>query len=164
MKSKYKISLIKLKREHFALFYKWWNDPILRKLTSESNKKISRDEINEILNRHLLNKNGFDFIITANKKPIGHILIQKKKGKKNFEIYIAIGDKRYWNKGIGTIAMQKAVCWFFKNFKNEKLIELNVLVNNIRAIKCYERVGFKKVRILHLKKSSDTILMHKIKN
>jgi len=163
MKSKYKISLIKLKREHFALFYKWWNDPILRKLTSESDKKISKDEISKILNRHLLNKNGFDFIITANKKPIGHILIQKKKGKKNFEIYIAIGDKRYWDKGIGTIAMQKASRWFFKNFKNEKMIELEVLVNNIRAIKCYELVGFQKVRTIHSKKYSDTFLMQKFK-
>lgn len=156
-----KLSLIKLNKRHFPLFYKWWNDPVLRDLTSETEEKISQSEIDKILGRHLLNKDGFDFIITADKKPIGHILIQRKKNKKIFEIYIAIGEKKYWNKGIGTEAMRRACWWFFKNFLKEKSIKLEVLVNNPRAIKCYEKVGFKKVRKIHHQKMSDTWLMIK---
>lgn len=157
-----KIALIKLNKKHFTLFYKWWNDSVLRGLTSETDEEMPPDQIDKILSRHLLNKNGFDFIIIADKKPIGHILIQRKRNKKNFEIYIAIGETQYWGKGIGTIAMNQACRWFFKNFSREKLIKLQVLVNNARAIACYEKVGFRKVRKIH-QKLSDTWLMIKTK-
>lgn len=157
----YKIKLIKLQPKHFPLFFKWWNNKELRRLTSEVSKKIFQKEINEILNRHLLNKKDFDFIITANKKLIGHILVQKKKGKKNWEVYIAIGEKKYWNKGIGTTALKQAGRWFFNKFTKEKCLDLEVLANNYRAIRSYEKVGFKKVRIIHHRKFSDTVLMRK---
>ena len=161
MQIKYKISLIRLNEKHFPLFYKWWNDQALRKLTSEDYSPITKDEINKILNQHLLNKNAFDFIIYADNKPIGHLILQKKNGNKYYEIYIAIGEKNYWNKGIGTIAMTKAHQWFFKKFKKEKLIKLNVLTNNSRAISCYQGIGYRKIRIVHSKHFSDTILMYK---
>ncbi|MBI5621416.1 GNAT family N-acetyltransferase [Candidatus Falkowbacteria bacterium] len=155
------IALIKLTTRHSPLFYKWWNDPVLRRLTSETKELVSQDEINKILGRHLLDRNSFDFIITADAKSIGHILIQRKKNKKNFEIYIAIGEKRYWNKGIGTIVMNRACRWFFKNFLKETSLTLQVLVHNRRAIQCYEKVGFKKIRTVHHRKMSDTWLMIK---
>jgi len=154
-----KISLIKLKEEHFPLFYKWWNDPTLRRLTSEVKGKMPKSEVDNILKKHLKNKKGFDFIITVNKKPIGHILIQKKDRKKYFEVYIAIGEKRFWDRGVGTIAMKKTCHWFFKKFPKEKQISLEVLVNNIRAIKSYKKVGFKKIKIVHNKNKTDTYLM-----
>ncbi len=156
-----KIKLIKLQPKHFPLFFKWWNNKELRRLTSGVFKKITRKEINEILNQHLLNKKGFDFIITANKKLIGHILVQKKKGKKNWEVYIALGEKKYWDKGIGTAALKQACRWFFNKFSKEKCLDLGVLTNNYRAIRSYEKVGFKKVRIIHSRKHFDTVLMRK---
>lgn len=160
-KISFKIKLIKLQLKHFPLFFKWWNDKELRRLTSGVFEKISRVEINKILNRHLLNKKGVDFIITANKKPIGHILVQKKKGKKNWEAYIALGEKKYWNEGLGTAALKQACQWFFNKFSKEKCLDLGVLMNNYRAIRSYEKVGFKKVRTIHSRKFSDTVLMRK---
>lgn len=154
------IDLIPLDKTHFPLFYKWWNNQELRELTSQTFKEISPEEINNILDSHFENKNAFDFIITYQNKPIGHILIQKKKGKKFFEIYIAIGEKNYWNKGIGTISTQKACGWFFIQFPQEKTIELGVNLDNPRAIRCYEKVGFKKIRIKHYKNYPDIYLMH----
>jgi len=154
-----KISLIKLNKKHFPLFYKWWNDQELRKWTSGDKKVITKKEVDEILNKHLRNKNGHDFIIMVNKKPVGHILIQKKPRKKNFEIYIAIGEKKYWGKGIGTAAMEKSCRWFQKNFPKEKILELEVLPKNKRAIACYEKVGFQRVKIVKHQKFSETILM-----
>lgn len=153
------VTLKNLKKSHFPLFYKWWNDKELRKLTSGKSESIRQEEINKILQDHLENPNGFDFIITADKQPIGHILIQKKSRKKHFEIYIAIGEKRLWGQGIGTVAIKKAVKWFLKNFPKEKILQLEVLVNNPRAIRCYEKVGFKIIRTVHHKNFSDTFLM-----
>ncbi len=158
---RYKINLVKLRKKHFPLFYKWWNDKELRKLTSEVDEKITREEIDKILTRHLLNRKGTDFIIIVNKKPIGHILVQQKKVKKNWEVYIAIGEKNYWGKGIGTNAMRRACRWFFHKFPKEKYLDLEVLTKNHRAIRSYDKVGFKRVKIVHHKKNSDTILMRK---
>ncbi len=155
------ITLIKLRKKHFPLFCRWWNDPELRVWTSESKEIMTREKIEKILRRHLENKNGFDFIIFANKKPIGHVLVQKKGKKKNFEIYIAIGEKKYWDKGIGTVVMKRSAGWFFRNFVNEKALYLEVLTKNARAIVCYEKVGFKKVRLIP---RSKTLLMKIIRN
>jgi len=109
----------------------------------------------------LASENGNDFIITVDQKPVGHILIQKKKRKKHFEVYIAIGEKDFWGKGVGTEAMKKACRWFFKNRPKENALELEVLVNNPRAIRSYDKAGFKRVRIIHNKKNTDTVLMRK---
>jgi len=157
------VNLIKLKPHHFLFFYKWWNDKEIRKLTSEKTEKIEPEEIDEILQRHLKNSNGYDFIITANKQPIGHILIQKKLKKKYFEIYIAIGEKKFWGQGIGAVSMGKAVKWFFKKFPSENVLQLEVLTTNERAINCYKKVGFKTKRKIHRKTFPDTYLME-IKN
>ncbi|MFA6132144.1 MAG: GNAT family N-acetyltransferase [Patescibacteria group bacterium] len=153
------ISLIKLKTSHFPLFYKWWNDDEIRKLTSEKDGPIEPKEVDKILKRHLEDSDKFDFIITADKKPIGHILIQKKPRKKHFEIYIAIGEKKFWGQGIGAISMNKAIKWFFKKFPGENLIQLEVLTNNEHAIQCYKKVGFTTIKTVHRKKYSDTYLM-----
>lgn len=153
-----KISLIKLKEIHVPLFYKWWNTGFLRKLTSQTYEKMTKEEIDKILPRKSKSFTH-DFIIYVDGKPVGHILIQKKKGKKYFELYIAIGKKEYWNKGVGSKAITKAVKWFFRQYPLELVLMLDVLPNNLRAIRCYEKVGFKRVRILKHKNFPDTVLM-----
>ena len=151
-----KVSLIKLRKKHFPLFYRWWNDAALRKLTSESKEVMTREKINEILMRHLQNTSYFDFIIVANKKPIGHVLVQYKKRKKHFELYIAIGEKNYWGRGIGAVAIRRTARWFIRHFPQEKALYLEVLANNQHAIDCYDFVGFTRVRLIP---KSKTILM-----
>lgn len=156
---KHQIKLIKLRRQYFSLFYKWWNDLDLRRLTSGETNFLSTEKINQSLDSHLASPWGFDFIIIFGHKPVGHLLIQKKKNKKYFEIYIAIGEKKYWGRGIGTVAMQKACDWFFRKFSREPAIDLEVLPKNKRAIRCYEKIGFKKIKIKRYKKFPTTILM-----
>ena len=144
-----KLRLIKLQKKHFPLFYKWWNNRELGELTTEGFRPQRRETIEKTLTGHLKNENGFDFIITYDQKPIGHILIQKKKRHKYFEYYIAIGEKKFWNRGLGTLAMKKSARWFFRNFPREKTIELSVNRANLRACHCYENAGFKKIRLTH---------------
>lgn len=156
-----KIKLAPLQKKYFYLFNKWWNDEELRGLTSGDYEPIAQEKINEQLEAHY--KKGFDFIILADKKPVGHIFIQHKKQKKNWEVYIAIGEKDYWGKGIGTSAMKKICQWFFRKFPKEKKLELEVNTTNLRAIRCYEKVGFEKIKTKHYKKYPDTFLMRKDK-
>jgi diamine N-acetyltransferase len=57
------------------------------------------------------------------------------------EIGIFIGEKAYWNRGIGTRVMRLMVEYGF-NTLNLHRIWLRVLANNLRAIRSYEKVGF----------------------
>lgn len=153
------IILVKLNKKHFPLFYKWWNTGFLRNLTSQTYEKMTKEEIDKILSGKLQRFVTHDFIILVDGKPVGHILIQKKKGRKYFELYIAIGEKDYWDKGVGCKSIKKVLKWFFHKYPSETVVTLGVLPNNLRAIRCYEKVGFKRVRISKHKNFPDTILM-----
>ncbi|PGT19551.1 GNAT family N-acetyltransferase [Bacillus cereus] len=58
-----------------------------------------------------------------------------------------IGEPAYWEKGIGTKLVQVAITYIIKEVGAE-IIAMDPKVNNERAIKCYEKCGFKKVKIL----------------
>jgi len=148
------VKLIVLKEEHFPLFYRWWNDKALRRLTADSTKKLSNETVDKYLRKHLVGDKIFDFIIVVNKKSIGHVLVQYKKRKKHYELYIAIGEKNYWGRGIGAVALRHAIRWFFRHFPDEKALYLEVLVTNSHAIECYDFVGFKRVRLIPKSKTS----------
>ena len=57
------------------------------------------------------------------------------------EVGIVIGEKRYWNQGYGTEAMQLLVDHGFRTL-NLNRIALDVYDNNPRAIRSYEKCGF----------------------
>jgi len=57
-------------------------------------------------------------------------------------IFIVIGDKSYWGKGYGTDALIVFVRFLFTQW-NFHRISLDTWDENIRAIKAYEKVGFK---------------------
>jgi diamine N-acetyltransferase len=58
------------------------------------------------------------------------------------EIGILVGEKEFWNQGYGTEAMQLYVQHGFGTL-NLNRIALDVYANNLRAIRCYEKAGFK---------------------
>ncbi|ADL52386.1 GNAT family N-acetyltransferase [Clostridium cellulovorans] len=60
---------------------------------------------------------------------------------------ISIGDEEYKGKGYGTDAMKTLVNFIF-NEVNVNKVKLNVFSFNERAIKSYEKVGFKKEGVL----------------
>lgn len=157
------VKLIKITKEHFPLFYKWWNDMELRKLTSETYDKMSNGKIDKILLKNLESENCHDFIITIGGKNVGHISIDKDKSQKYYEFYIIIGEKEHWNKGYGTEAINQAIEWFFNQFPDEKCLNIEVNANNPRAKRCYEKCGFEFVKLKPYKKLTDVILMKKYK-
>lgn len=57
------------------------------------------------------------------------------------EVGIFIGDKKYWNKGYGSEAMQLILQFGF-NRLNLNRIYLQVFETNPRAIRAYEKCGF----------------------
>jgi RimJ/RimL family protein N-acetyltransferase len=62
-------------------------------------------------------------------------------------VVIFIGSKDYWGKGYGTEAMQTLLTFIFNQININK-VRLNVYSFNERAIKSYEKCGFKREGVL----------------
>lgn len=58
-----------------------------------------------------------------------------------------IGEPTFWNKGIGT-ELVRAVVTYLMREKDAKKIVMDPQIQNERAIRCYEKCGFKKVKLL----------------
>ena len=135
------ISLRKLKLSDIKYFVKWWRDKDLLKLTSGILKLISDKEIEKYFNKMLNDKKSQHYlIILGDEKVIGHIAFHKSKNK-SAETQVIIGEKEYWGKGYGTVAINLALGKIQK-YKYQK-IYLEVRPNNSRAIRAYKKCGFK---------------------
>ena len=58
-----------------------------------------------------------------------------------------IGEPEFWNRGIGT-GFMKLVLKYLTDEKNADIVILDPHADNPRAIRCYEKVGFKKIKDL----------------
>lgn len=54
---------------------------------------------------------------------------------------ILIGDRRYWNQGLGTEAMEGLLYYLFER-RGIQIVELDTADFNGRARRCFEKVGF----------------------
>lgn len=85
-----------------------------------------------------------DYIVLNEKEIIiGHFNLILYKNYVQFDI--KIGEEKYRNKGYGTLMTKKAIQIVFKKLKYKKLV-LDVKVTNLRAIRVYEKCGFKIIR------------------
>lgn len=58
-----------------------------------------------------------------------------------------IGEPVYWNKGIGTQLVEMVVTYLLNERKADRIV-MDPQTWNERAIRCYEKCGFKKVKLL----------------
>jgi RimJ/RimL family protein N-acetyltransferase len=61
---------------------------------------------------------------------------------RNAWVGVGLGDREYWGKGYGTDVMHVLLRFAFHEL-NLHRVNLNVFEYNPRAIRCYEKVGFK---------------------
>ena len=110
--------------------YEWFEQRIL-----------SYDEIvNKYKNKLKENKQEL-LIIKCNNIDIGLVQIYKYDDN-TYEYDLFIGEEEYLNKGIGTIIVNKVNNIIHDKYKTKSII-LRPFKRNIRAIKCYEKCGFK---------------------
>jgi RimJ/RimL family protein N-acetyltransferase len=141
MKEKF-ILLRKIKRSDKEFFLHWWKDPELIGLTSgifEKSDKVLDDYFESMLK----DRENFYFAICYKDKLIGNISLNLVK-KRVYEISIVIGNPNYRGKGIGRIAIKKALNFIFKNTDCKRII-LEVRPENKRAMDAYIACGFKKI-------------------
>ncbi len=58
------------------------------------------------------------------------------------EIRVVIGEKAYWNQGLGQDAVRACVSGLFRSTSLEEVF-LRVDGRNVRALHCYKKVGFR---------------------
>ena len=90
----------------------------------------------------------FSIINTVNGEAIGYTAIKGiSKTRTHAEIGIAIMEKEYRGQGYGAEALKQVVEYAFK-ILDLTLLGLTVFSNNQRAIRAYEKLGFKKTVFL----------------
>ncbi len=140
------IILRKLQSNDTIYFAKWWRNYEMIKLTSGNFDELSDIEVNKYFQNMLKSTKDYNWMIESDGITIGHISLNKRP-KNWYETQIVIGEKEYWSKGIGGIAINQSI----QKAKEENItkIYLEVRPENLRAIRAYEKIGFKIIK--HIK-------------
>ncbi len=115
---------------------KWYHD-------INGKKYLSRHLPNLYQKNNMIKSNDlFWYIIIQNKNEIGTIWLERIDDIQNtFKLGIFLNNKHLFGKGIGTCAINQAISILTTNSDRNKII-LDVRKSNVRAIKCYEHIGF----------------------
>jgi RimJ/RimL family protein N-acetyltransferase len=125
----------------------WFNDlevtiPLGDEAYTPSTLEREGEMIDEI-NRNL--DHVFTIVDLETEQAIGRcLLFAIDQLNRNGMLGIVIGAKEYWGRGYGQEAIRLLLDYAF-NLLNLNSIMLGVLDFNERAIRCYEKVGFKQI-------------------
>jgi RimJ/RimL family protein N-acetyltransferase len=141
----------------------WLNDQEVVKHLSLSTAVITVESEKGFLSSLSQNHN-YGIIDFESEQLIGSIgLMNIDHIHQTAEIGIFIGNKDYWGKGFGSEALSLLISYAYQTL-NLHNIMLKVFSINTRAIKCYEKIGFKKIGVIREainkdKQKHDIILM-----
>ncbi len=132
------IRLVAYDESFLALSWEWLNDPEIKRLTDTGDftRESQREWFENFKNAHHYKIWG----VTCDGTKIG-VAGLKGMDDNKAEYFGYIGEKRFWNKGIGK-KMMGLVFAYAKSTGISK-IWLRVLKDNIAAIKSYLAMGFK---------------------
>lgn len=124
-------------------FTEWVNDMEMGLFMLFSTDVLDLDKERELLMQIRRDNVSFAIVEKATDEAIGICgLVNVDMVHRHANFGIFIGDKAWWNKGIGTEATQLILDHAFNNL-NLNNVSLEVYAFNQRAISCYEKVGFK---------------------
>lgn len=124
-------------------YTEWVNDLEIGQFLLFSSIVMDQDKEREALKQLMKHHIVFAIVEKDTNKVIGNCglhNISEVHRRATFGIFI--GEKTYWNQGIGTEATTLALDYGF-NIMNLNNITLEVVEYNQRAIRCYDKVGFK---------------------
>ena len=155
MENKLKVTLSPLEDEHIYRYMSLSNDPQL--IATMGWRPFHPDEkerfiqFTQVLSvPHLDGSKAvvFSIISRADNRAIGFISIKGIDEKEaRAEVGIAIMEREYRNHGYGTAALEQVVDYAF-NKLHLTLLSLTVFLSNQIAIQVYEKIGFRKRKIL----------------
>ncbi|WP_416149824.1 GNAT family N-acetyltransferase [Salipaludibacillus sp. HK11] len=145
----------KLEIKDNYLLANWLSDPTLLQFYEGRDNRFDLNKVNKVF--YDIDDNEVKCIVEFDGNEIGYIQFyklddetKKEYGYLDKNIYGTdqfIGEVEYWNKGIGTLLVTSMVKFLIEHKKADRVV-MDPQTRNTRAIKCYEKSGFKKVRIL----------------
>ena len=138
-----KVYLSPMNPEDYEIYTKWLNDANITKYLSTHNHMVSLLGEKEYLEKMSREDVHFSIIKKDNDELMGSIafdVVDYKNG--NASLGIFIGNEDNLSKGYGSEAIKLLIEYGFKELRLHNIM-LTVLSNNPRAIKCYEKCGFK---------------------
>ena len=153
-----KINIRKLELSDLDYLYKWLTDERVLEYYGGRDKKYTKEVL---LNKYFNTNDNVDrYIIEYDNIIIGYSQVYKIDEELKLEYEYDkditgayamdqyIGEVEYWNKGIGTLYILKIIEYLKQNNKDIKSILLDPHISNKRAIRCYEKAGFKIIKEL----------------
>jgi|TARA_Y100000389_G_C17390352_1_gene479524 [ribosomal protein S5]-alanine N-acetyltransferase len=148
---------------HLNKYFKWVNCKTVTRFTELKQTVTSKEDLKKYLESKNNSKNEFLFGIFFKKIYVGNIKIGPiNKKLSSAPIGYLIGEKKYWNKGIASLAIKKIIVFGFKILKL-KSITSNSETKNLFSAKALIKNNFKKIK----KKTKTTLrdlYFYRIKN
>ncbi|SFA86625.1 MULTISPECIES: GNAT family N-acetyltransferase [unclassified Bacillus (in: firmicutes)] len=145
----------KLEEKDNVVLARWLSDPAVLEYYEGRDNPFNLEKVNEIF--YSADDDEVRCMVEFDGVMIGYIQFyliddetKKVYGYADDNIYGTdqfIGEVDYWNKGIGTLLVTLMVN-YLTDHKNADRVVLDPQIRNKRAIRCYEKCGFKKVKIL----------------
>jgi RimJ/RimL family protein N-acetyltransferase len=140
-----RVYLRPVEKDDLRQLYIWNNDPELRGLTGEvfPTSHASLEEF-QAKGQSDVSRVWFGIVLQENDQLIGEAgLLRMFPAWRTADLSIIIGDKEAWNKGYGSDGMELLLDYAF-GYLNYHRIAIGVVGSNTRALRFYEKVGFKR--------------------
>ncbi len=131
-------------------YVEWLNDPEVTEFTTMESGTITHETEREWF-QHISRPDSriHNWAIEADRRHIGNCALHRDASGETAGFGIIIGDKTAWNRGCGTAALHEVLRIGFEEMGLHR-IHLEAFAANARAIRCYEKCGFRREG-LHLK-------------
>lgn len=122
----------------------WSQDPEVSQFL-DGDYPVSLEDASEWLHKVLGDRHNKRWaILTKGGRLIGDVELDHITWRSgDAELRICIGEKNFWNQGFGTDAVQTLLRQAFSEMRLNR-IYLRVFADNVRAIRCYTKSGFRK--------------------
>jgi RimJ/RimL family protein N-acetyltransferase len=126
-------------------YTEWLNDMEIGQFVTLSDTVLDIDKEGVLLRKLMDEEHIFAIVEKDTNKVIGNCGIHNvSQVHRNASLGIFIGEKTFWNQGIGTEATNLLLDFAF-NILNLHNIYLSVMSYNKRAIRCYEKIGLRRL-------------------
>ena len=140
----------------YALIAKWLTDERVLNFYEGRSNPFSLEKVREKFSpRALSEENVTPCIMEFECQPIGYLQfypadVAEYEFEEHGKIYaldLFIGEPEYWGRGIGTTFVRLLLVYLFEQLGADWVV-IDPHVDNPRAVRSYEKAGFRKIKIL----------------